>query len=64
MIVQTKDCMMHYSLENGQAYAVALSAKETVETARNVHHLSPTNTAALGRLMMAALLTLKRKTGM
>lgn len=57
MIVQTEDCMMHYSLENGQAYAVALSAKETVETARNVHHLSPTNTAALGRLMMAALLT-------
>lgn len=57
MIVEVHDELLHVSLENGEAYAVALSAKDTVETARRLHTLSATNTAALGRLMMAALLT-------
>lgn len=57
MIIEVQDQLRHYSLENGEAYAVALTAKDTVETARVIHHLSPTNTAAVGRLMMGALLT-------
>ena len=57
MIIEVQDQLRHYSLENGEAYAVALAAKDTVETARVIHHLSPTNTAAVGRLMMGALLT-------
>ena len=57
MIIEVQDQLRHYSLENGEAYAVALTAKGTVETARVIHHLSPTNTAAVGRLMMGALLT-------
>ncbi len=57
MIIQVQDQLQHYSLENGEAYAVALSARDAVETARVIHKLSPTNTAALGRLMMGALLT-------
>ena len=41
MIIEVQDQLRHYSLENGEAYAVALTAKGTVETARVIHHLSP-----------------------
>lgn len=46
-------------LVRGMAYggmirAVAVTARETVDTAQRNHHASPVVTAALGRLMMAA----------
>ena len=38
MIIEVQDQLRHYSLENGEAYAVALTAKDTVETARAVSY--------------------------
>ena len=51
-----QDTIRHLSLCGGQAYAVAIDARDLVEQARRIHTLSPTNTAALGRTMMGALL--------
>ena len=51
-----QDTIRHLSLCGGQAYAVAIDARDLVEQARRIHALSPTNTAALGRTMMGALL--------
>ena len=50
------DQMIHAMLFDGQAYAVAITARETVERARQLHQLTPVTTAALGRVMMGALL--------
>lgn len=43
-------------LSDSQVYAVAVEAKDIVERAREIHDLSPVCTAALGRLMMGALI--------
>ena len=39
---------------DGMIRAFAITARETVQTARDAHHTSPVATAALGRLMMGA----------
>lgn len=50
------DQMIRAMLFDGQAYAVAITARETVERARQIHGLTPVTTAALGRVMMGTLL--------
>lgn len=39
-----------------EIYAIAVDAKSLVEEARNIHGASPVTTAAIGRLMMGALI--------
>ncbi len=56
METQQTDTMLRAMLMDGQAYAVAVSAKATVQKAQDIHCMSKTTTAAMGRLMMAALL--------
>ena len=48
------DGLYHISLLNGQARALLIEGTELVERARNLHKLSRTATAALGRTLMAA----------
>lgn len=48
------DYIINAVAEYGEIRAIAASSKETVETARKLHDLSPVVTAALGRLMTAA----------
>jgi molecular chaperone Hsp33 len=52
----TTDVMTRVLLFDGQAYAVGISAKNTVQRAKEIHNLHSTTAAALGRIMMAALL--------
>ncbi len=54
-IRENSDTMVRAILFEGQAYAVAISAKRTVQKAKDIHGLSKTTAAAVGRLMMAAL---------
>lgn len=49
-----KDYIINAIAENGEIRAIAASSRETVETARKIHDLSPVVTAALGRFMTAA----------
>ncbi len=51
-----KDHIVRGTAANGMIRAIAITAKETVQTARNNHNTSPVVTAALGRLMMAGLM--------
>ena len=39
---------------DGHVKAIAITAKDLVETARNIHRAAPLATAALGRALMAA----------
>ncbi len=55
-IQKQADAMVHALLFDKQAYAVALSAKQAVQAAKDIHNLTKTTTAALGRLMMGALI--------
>lgn len=48
------DKLIRMIATDGHVKAVAITAKDLVERARNIHHLSPVATAALGRLLMAA----------
>lgn len=50
------DGIIRAMLLDGQAYAVGVSARHTVQRAMDIHGLSKTTAAALGRIMMAALL--------
>lgn len=50
------DHMVRGTAAGGMIRAIAISARETVETARSNHDTSPVVTAALGRLMMGALM--------
>lgn len=50
------DKIIRAMLFDNQAYAIAISGKNTVETARKLHNTTPVCTAALGRVMMASLL--------
>ncbi len=65
-IQKQNDTLVHALLFGSEAYAVALSARETVQAAQDIHGLSKTTTAAFGRLMMGALILasdIKSKTG-
>lgn len=55
-IQKQNDTLVHALLFGSEAYAVALSAKEAVQAAKDIHGLSKTTTAAFGRLMMGALI--------
>ncbi len=48
------DKLIRMIATDGHVKAVAITAKDLVERARNIHYLSPVATAALGRLLMAA----------
>ena len=50
------DYMVRATAASGQIRAFAVSSKEMVETAREHHNSSPIATAALGRLMSAAVM--------
>lgn len=47
------DHIVRGTAANGLVRAIAITARQTVQTARNNHNSSPLVTAALGRLMMA-----------
>ena len=51
------DYMVRGTAADGMVRAFALTARDTVQTARENHGCSPVVTAALGRLMMGALMT-------
>ncbi len=48
-----KDYMLRVSAADGQIRAFAATTRDTVETARQNHNMSPVATAALGRLLTA-----------
>ncbi len=48
------DQIIRATAANGAVRAFVANSKETVETARQLHHTSPVATAALGRLLTAA----------
>ena len=50
------DHMVRGTAADGLIRAIAITARDTVETARAKHSTSPVATAALGRLMMGALM--------
>ena len=51
---QGRDHLVRGIAADGMIRAFAVSARNTVQTARDCHHTSPVVTAALGRLMMGA----------
>ena len=51
-----RDYMVRAIAADEQIRAFALTSKNLVEYAKNIHHLSPLATAALGRLMSAGLM--------
>lgn len=52
----TKDYLIRATAADGQIRAFACTSRNTVEAARAAHNTSPVATAALGRLMSAALM--------
>ena len=52
--IHTGDQIVRGTAANGMIRAIAISAKDAVQAARDAHSTSPVVTAALGRLMMAA----------
>ena len=50
------DYLVRGTAADGMVRAFALSARQTVQTARDCHHTSPVATAALGRLLMGGLM--------
>ena len=50
------DYMVRGAAADAQIRAFCASTKETVETARALHNLSPVVTAALGRLLTAGVM--------
>ena len=54
--IRLGDHMVRGTAADGFIRAIAISARETVETAHASHHTSPVATAALGRLMMGGLM--------
>ena len=50
------DHLVRGTAADGMIRAFAITARKTVQTARDNHHTSPLVTAALGRLMMGALM--------
>lgn len=48
------DYIVRAMSKNGYIKAMAISSKHLVERARNIHHTTPTATAALGRVLTAA----------
>ena len=50
------DYLVRGTAADGMIRAFALTARQTVQTARDRHHTSPVVTAALGRLMMGGLM--------
>ena len=55
--VRAGDHMVRGSAAYGMVRAFAVSARGVVQAARDAHDTSPVVTAALGRLMMGALMT-------
>lgn len=51
-----KDYMVRATAMDGEIRAFAVTSKDTVETARQIHDTYPTATAALGRLLSAGLM--------
>lgn len=51
-----KDYLIRATAAQGQLRAFAATTRELVETAKNAHNTSPVATAALGRLLTAALM--------
>lgn len=51
-----KDYMVRATAMDGEIRAFAVTSKDTVETARQIHGTYPTATAALGRLLSAGLM--------
>ena len=51
-----KDYMVRATAMEGEIRAFAVTSKDTVETARQIHGTYPTATAALGRLLSAGLM--------
>ena len=51
-----KDYMVRATAMEGEIRAFAVTSKDTVETARQIHGTYPTSTAALGRLLSAGLM--------
>lgn len=51
-----KDYMVRATAMDGEIRAFAVTARDTVETARQIHDTYPTATAALGRLLSAGLM--------
>lgn len=52
--IRRGDHIVRGTAADGMIRAIAITARDTVESARSRHHSSPLVTAALGRLMMAA----------
>ena len=52
--LRTHDHLVRGIAADGMVRAFAVSARQTVQTARDCHHTSPVVTAALGRLLMGA----------
>ena len=53
--MEYRDELVHGLGYNGAASVIAVSGREAVEQMRRIHDCSPTVTAALGRLMMGAM---------
>ena len=51
-----KDYLIRANAANGQVRAFGVTSRELTETAKNAHDTSPVATAALGRLMSAAVM--------
>lgn len=51
-----KDYLIRATAANGQVRAFGVTSREMTETAKNAHDTSPVATAALGRLMSAAVM--------
>lgn len=51
-----KDYLIRATAANGQVRAFGVTSRELTETAKNAHDTSPVATAALGRLMSAAVM--------
>ena len=51
-----KDYMVRATAMDGEIRAFAVTSRDTVETARQIHGTYPTATAALGRLLSAGLM--------
>lgn len=52
-VLRGKDSMTHFSLLEGQARAVLIDSTRMCVVAKRTHHLSPTASIALGRLLTA-----------
>lgn len=52
--IKSGDYIVRGTAADGMVRAIAITAKNTVQTARDNHNTSPVATAALGRLLMAA----------